>query len=133
MKAVVTSVPLALKFGHLYYGTQQNRGPHPNTTSYLFSVAELAKGHRNLGHAPAGSVYSALCRAYPIETGASNLKKLVQITKKCKRCQLFTKQLNRYRTMLPEQCLFNFDVDIDVMFIRQVPVLHAVCKQTHFF
>lgn len=77
-------------------------------------------------------MYSALRRAYPIETGSSDLDKLVEVTKQCKGCQLFTKQPNRYRAVLPEQCVFNFDVAIDVMFIRQVPILHAVCKQKHF-
>lgn len=88
--------------------------------------------HHNLGHAPAGSVYSALRRTYPIEADGSDLEKLQKITKQCKGCQLFSKQPNRYRAVLPDQCVFKYDVVIDVMFIAGIPVLHAVCRQTHF-
>lgn len=95
-------------------------------------MAELAKVHQNLGHASAGSVYSALRRACPIKTGASDLDKLCVVTEQCKDCQLFSKQPNRYRPVLPEQCVFNFDVAIDIMLIGQVPILHAVCKPKHF-
>lgn len=34
--------------------------------------------------------------------------------------------------ILPEQCMFNFGVAIDVMFIRYQQIFHAFCKQTHF-
>lgn len=124
-ESIGITLPLTLKFGHLYY-----EGPRMN--DYLFSMIELAQVHRNLGHAPAGSVYSALRRAYPIETDATDLAKLQEITKQCKGCQLFSKQPNRYRAVLPDQCVFNYDVAIDVMFISGNPVLHAVCRQTHF-
>lgn len=123
-KAIGVRLPLVLKFGHLYY-----EGPPGD---YLFSTAELAQVHRNLGHATAGSVYSALRRAYPIETGASDLDKLKMITKQCKGCQMFSKQPNRYRAPLPDQCVFNYDVAVDVFFILSQPILHVVCRQTHF-
>lgn len=124
-RSVGVTVNLVRKFGHLYY-----EGSPP--FEYLFSSTELAQIHRNLGHAPPGSVYSALRHAYPVETGATDLKKLENITKSCKGCQLYSKQPNRYRAVLPEQCIFNFDVAIDVMFIRGQAILHAVCRQTHF-
>lgn len=119
------TISLTLKFKHLYYI------PHPSL-DFLFSSSELAQIHRNLGHAPPGSIYSALRRAYPIETGASDLVKLQEISKSCKACQLNSITPNRYRVVLPEQCVFNFDVALDVMFIRSQPVLHAVCRRTHF-
>lgn len=50
---VGVTVTLVRKFGHLYY-----EGSLP--FEYLFSSTELAQIHRNLGHAPLGSVYSAL-------------------------------------------------------------------------
>lgn len=129
---VGVNISLTLKFGHIYYEAKTDHSLYIDGTEFLFSMSELAQVHRNLGHAPAGSVYSALRRAYPIEAGASDLDKLAEVTKQCKGCQLFSKQPNRYRAVLPEQCVFNFDVAINVMFIRQVPILHAVCKQTHF-
>ena len=56
----LVTLPPVFKLGHLYY----ERPPHHE---YLFSTNELAQVHRNLGHAPAGSVYNA-SRAYPIDT-----------------------------------------------------------------
>lgn len=95
IKSVGTKISLTLKFGHLYYEAFMAN------TDYVFSIAELAQVHRNPGHAPSGSVYSSLRRAYPIETGSSDLDKLIEVTKQCKGCHLFTKQPNRYRTVLP--------------------------------
>lgn len=115
-----------LEDNHLYY-------EGPPAGEFLFSSSELAQIHRNLGHAPAGAVYSALRRTYSIETDTSDLTKLQQINEQCKGCQLYSKQPNRYRAVLPYQCVFNFDVALDVMFIYQRPILHAVCRQTHFY
>lgn len=119
------SIPLVFKFNHLYYESS-------NANEFLFSFAELAKTHKNFGHAPAWSAYGELHRAYPLETEATYLQKLQGIAKSCKKFQLFFKKLDRYRSILPEQCLFNFDVAIDVMFIRNQSVINAICKQTHF-
>jgi len=124
-KAIGFPLPLVFKFGHLYY-----EGSPPN--EFLFSTCELAQIHRNLGHAPAGTVYSALRLVYPIEAGASDLEKLQNITAQCKGCQLCAQQPNRYRAVLPDHCVFNYDVTIDVMFISGTPILHAVCRQIHF-
>ena len=124
-KTIGVTVPLKFKLGHLYYEP-------PGTNEYLFSMIELAQIHRNLGHAPPGSVYSTLRRAYPIEAEASDLEKLQAVTKQCNGCQLFSLQPNRYRAVLPDQCVFNYDVALDVMFFTKIPILHAVCLQTHF-
>jgi hypothetical protein len=125
LRSIGVTIPLTFKFGHLYY-------EDATINECLFSSSEFAKIHGNLGHAPPGAVYSALRRAYPVESGASDLEKLQEISKSCKGCQLYSKQPNRYRAVLPDQCVFNFDVALDVMFIRGQPILHAVCRQTHF-
>ena len=75
---------------------------------------------------------SALRRAYPIETGTSDQRKLTEIGEQCKGCQLFSKQLNRYRAVLPDQCVFNYNVAVAVTIIHESAILHAVCRQTHF-
>ena len=116
---------MKFKLGHLYYEP-------PGTNECLFSIIELARIHLNLGHAPPGSVYSARRRAYPIEAEASDFEKLQAITKQCKGCQLFSRQPNRYRAVLPDKCVFNYDVALDVIFFTKIPILHAVCRQTHF-
>ena len=45
---------------------------------------------------------------------------------------MFTKKPNRYRSVMPEQCVFNFDVAVDVLFILIQPIIHVVWGQTHF-
>ena len=37
----------------------------------------------------------------------------------------------RYRSAAPDDIVFNLDVAIDIMFIDGIPIIHAVCKQTH--
>lgn len=79
LRSLATTIPLVFRYNHLYY--------EPNTNAeILFSSAELAQIHRNLGYAPPSFVYSALRRAYPVETGASNLQELQELTKLCKAC-----------------------------------------------
>ena len=63
---------------------------------------------------------------------ATDLEKLKQVVAQCKGCQMHSRQPNRYRAVLPEQCVFNYDVAVDVMFIHQQPILHVLCRQTHF-
>lgn len=120
-------VTLSLSYldGHLYY-------TGPQYGSFLFSTMELAQINRNLGYAPAEAVFSVLKLAYSIETEVSDLHKLQDITQSCKGCLLYSKQPNRCRAVLPDRCIFNFDVAIDVMYIQNHPVLHIVCRQTHF-
>lgn len=77
-------------------------------------------------------MYSSLRRAYPIETGSTDLEKLQDITQRGKGCQLYTKKHNRYRAVLTDQCVFNYDVAVDVMFIAGHQILYVVCRQTHF-
>ena len=104
----------------------------PTADECLFSVSKLAQIHRNLGHAPAGSVYSALRRSQLIETGCSDLEKLINIGKQCKGCQLFAKQPNRYRAVLPDQCVFNYDVALD-SHVHSWQCYSACCVRTDSF
>lgn len=98
----------------------------------MFRTIELAQIHRIIGHVSAGAIFNALKRACPIVTEASDLSKLQDITKSCKGCQLYVEQPNRYQVVLPNQCVFNFDVAIDVMYIDNHATLQIVCKQSHF-
>lgn len=38
-----------------------------------------------------------------------------------------------YRFILSEQSVSTFDVALEVIFIRNLPVFLAACRQTHFF
>lgn len=33
---------------------------------------------------------------------------------------------------MPEHYVYNFKVAIDIIFIQKIPILHVVCRQTHF-
>lgn len=118
------SLPLSYKHGHLYI-------QYPDDIC-LFTASELARIHRNLGHPSAKSAYDALQRAYPLNTTIDDYKKLVTISGKCYGCQRFSRKPNRYRATLPDPCVFNQDIVLDVMFIDKRAVLHIVCKQTCF-
>lgn len=123
--ALQISLLLTFKDSHLYY-----TGPSPAET--LSGRSELVQVHRNLGHAPAGSVYSALRRAYPIETNYSDLEELEDITEQYKQCHLWAKQPNQYRALLPDNCLSDFVVAVNVRYLKQQLILHVVCRQTYF-
>lgn len=75
----------------MYY--EANNEPETKTAGheYLFSMMRLRQIHCILRHAPVESFYSTLRRAYPLETGAPNLAKLVEVTNQCKGFQLLTK------------------------------------------
>lgn len=84
--------------------------------------------HSNLGHACSGTVFSTLKRAYPMETETSDLLKWQDMTQSCKGCQLYSKRPNKYWTVLPDQCVFNFDVVIDVMCIK-ITLCFTFCEK----
>lgn len=77
----------------------------------------FAKIHCNLGYRPLRLLYSALCRAYSIESNTSGLNKSQKIISQCKGFQLYAKQTNRYRKMPSDRCIFNVDVTIHIMFV----------------
>lgn len=124
-REIGVSLDLVHKFKDLYY-------EFPPEVYIMLSFSELTQLHKNFGHAPPGSVYSALKRGYPVETSPSDLEKLKEITAQCNGCQFKARGPNRTRVLLPEHYVFNFDVAIDVMFEEGKPILHAVCRQTHF-
>lgn len=86
-------------------------------------MAEFALGSQNIKHARSESVYKALTRACFNKTGNSGLKKFSEMMKHRKICQLSNQQPNRYSAILLVQSVLNCDIDIDVMFVRQIFVL----------
>lgn len=131
-KKVGVTISLTLVSGQLYLQPKADRIWYIVGTDFLFSTSEIAQVHCKLGHAPAGSVYSALRRAYSIKAGASDLEKSIETTKQCRGFQIFSKRPNSYRAVLPKRGVFNFDVAINDMFNRHVSILHAVCRQMYF-
>lgn len=65
-------------------------------------MAKLSQMHRNLGKFPTGLVYITLRRAYPIETGASDLQKLQDITMQREGSHFYTKKPNIYPAVLSD-------------------------------
>lgn len=110
LQALIVRIPLVFKFNNLYY-------ENPNKNELLFLLAKLARIHGNACYNATGSVYSVLCSTFKTKAGARDLKNLQDITKTCKGFQLFSKRPSRYRIILPEKGVFNFDVAFDIMFI----------------
>lgn len=119
------TLPLKYKLKHLCYEFLDHN-------QILLSFTELPQAHKIFWHAPPSSVYNVLKHGYPIETSSSGLKKLTEITAQCMACQLKVRGLNRTLVIIPEQCVFNLDVSIEVMFEEQTPILKAVYRHTHF-
>lgn len=124
-KATGTTISLVLKLRRLYYETSL-------TNIYFFSTSELAQVHCNLGHAQHELIHSPLRQAHPIKTGSTVLSKLQKITKSCKGRQLYSKQPNRYRSTLLDQCIFSYNIAVSVTFIVSHSIFYVVCRQTHF-
>lgn len=76
---------------------------------------------------------------YTVLSAGPTTSKLHQMTFKscnifqlCKGSHHYGEQPYRYRKMLPDECVFNYSVAIEVMFINSVPILRAVLWLTHF-
>lgn len=105
-------------FGHLCYKAVNEQTHYMDNIECIFSSVELVQVFQNLGNAASRPMYNELHHEYSVETGAAGLNKLFHITKRCKACHLFTKQPNRQRVVLIELCAFNFDVIINITFIK---------------
>lgn len=73
LRALRVTLPLVTKYRHLYY-------QFPSDVQFIFSFSKRSQGHKNLGHAPPGTVTGALRRAYTTESSPNDHKKLQEIT-----------------------------------------------------
>lgn len=97
LRSLNIKLPVVIKDNHLYY-------EGPSRGEILFSSAELAQIHRKLGHAPVGASYSALRRAYPIETDATDLKSL-------KKSPLIVRDVN-YTQSSPKDTVLYYHINV---------------------
>lgn len=47
-------------------------------------------------------------------------------------CQLYSMPPSRYPIVLSNQCTFNFDFTIDVVYTNSSPVPHIICEKAHY-
>ncbi|KAF1350556.1 hypothetical protein EJ07DRAFT_169093 [Lizonia empirigonia] len=116
--------PIVRKWGHPWLLLDDQE----TATHYLTEV-ELAQLHRRFGHPAAGRLYKVLARAGYDDVDAATIEK---INKFCHQCQITGKAPGRFRFTLRDDIDFNYRLIVDVMYINQRPVLHAVDEATAF-
>ncbi|KAK1914262.1 hypothetical protein P3342_007508 [Pyrenophora teres f. teres] len=117
--------PIVRKWGHPWLLLNK----HETATQYL-TEGELQQLHRRFGHPAAARLYKVLVKAGHDDIDRTLLDK---INKFCHQCQITAKAPGRFRFTLRDENLdFNSRVIVDIMYINQKPVLHAVDEATVF-
>ncbi|KAF1828306.1 hypothetical protein BDW02DRAFT_652134 [Decorospora gaudefroyi] len=100
-----------------------------DTAAHYLTESELRQLHRRFGHPAADRLHKILTKA-----GHDNVHKDIidRINKFCHQCQLYSKAPGRFRFTIRDDIDFNFRLIVDVMYIHQKPVLHAVDEATAF-
>ena len=124
--------PVIRRYGHaflLWYTsayTLATESPALNPC-YLTDV-KLWRLHRHFGHLSVHRLHQLLERSgYNME-----LEALHYLTKYCKQCQKHGQSSSRFAFTLKDDLDFNYNVIIDIMYIKSKPVLHLVDEATRF-
>jgi hypothetical protein len=126
------TTPVIRRFGHpfLVWGTScgtyliESFAENP---CFLTEV-ELRRIHRRFGHPSTEKLRRVLERAgHDVDRAAAE-----QIRKVCEYCQKHGKSPGRFKFSLHEDVDFNHTVIIDIMYIDNKPLLHAVDEATRF-
>jgi hypothetical protein len=90
--------------------------------NYLREV-ELRRLHRRFGHPSVARLHKVLQSAgHPVEASA-----IEALTRVCHQCQLNAPRPARVKFTLHDECEFNYEVIVDIMYLEgNKPVLHAV-------
>ena len=117
-------LPVVRKLGHAYY----QWGPE-----VLYTYPELQKIHKHFFHAKPERLYNVMKRAEVANVVPETLKQLQDVASACDVCQRLAREPSRFRVALPEEdTCFNRLVYVDLMFVEQQAVLHAVDSDTLF-
>ena len=93
-------------------------------------MSGIRKLHRNLDYPSAQKAYDSLQLAYPHETKRADFEMLKNIAANFFGFQPFAIMPNRYRAVLPDKIIFNYEVNLDIMFLERSMALHACFKHT---
>jgi hypothetical protein len=102
-------VPLAHKFGHIYYDWSE--------TPILYSKSELIRLHKHFFHPLALKMIDLICQAKPEEADETTRKTLKEISRLCKTCQYLNHKTHRFRVSMPKECIYNEELALDLMWI----------------
>lgn len=116
--------PIVRKWGHPWLLCDATE-----TAIHYLTETELRQLHRRFGHPAAERFHKVLSRAGYNDVSQEVIK---SITKVCHQCQLHGKAPGRFKFTIHDDVDFNFKVIVDVMYINQKPVLHAVDEATAF-
>jgi hypothetical protein len=116
--------PVVRKWGHPWLLLDNTE-----TAVHYLTETELRQLHRRFGHPAADRLYRVLEKA-----GCNDVRKdiLDKITKFCHQCQMHSKAPGRFKFTIRDDADFNHQIIVDVMYINQKPVLHAVDEATGF-
>lgn len=95
-------------------------------------MTELQHLHRAFGHSSVDKLAKLLEKADP--SAQSDLRKsLEEIASGCEPCQLNSAAPRRFKLSCRLDDELRFDAEAgDLMYIRNIPMLHLVCTHTHF-
>eukprot|EP00170_Pyropia_yezoensis_P002031 contig_8686_g2035 len=117
-------LPVVRKLGHAYC---QGGAEVP------YTYPELQKIHKHFFHAKPERLYNVMKRAEVANVVPEALKQLQDVASACDACQRLAREPSRVHVALPEKdTCFNRLVYVDLMFVEQQAVLHAVDSDTLF-
>ncbi|KAI1798510.1 putative transposase [Daldinia bambusicola] len=118
--------PIVRKWGHPWFLLNERE----QTIAYChLTETELRTIHRRFGHPAAERLHNILTKA-----GFDEIDKTIidKINKYCHQCQMHGSAPGRFKFTLKNDVDFNHSVYVDVMYIKNRPVLHAIDKATSF-
>ncbi|MDB5910367.1 MAG: polyprotein [Massilia sp.] len=118
-------VPVTRKWGHAWLHVSKEKTLACN---YL-TEGELRRLHRRFGHPSVTRLHKVLqASGHPVE-----IKALEFLTKVCHQCQMNAQRPTRFKFTLRDDCEFNYELIIDIMYLDgNKPVLHVVDTATAF-
>ncbi|EED14740.1 conserved hypothetical protein [Talaromyces stipitatus ATCC 10500] len=117
-------VPVIRKRGHPWFFLDEKYAPE----AFLTEV-EMRRLHRRFGHPAVDRLHKVLKRAGHLDV---DYKMLAQIEEFCHHCQINRQAPRRYRFTLHDDCEYNYEIVVDVMYLDGKPVLHIVDWATSF-
>ena len=99
----------------------------------LYTEKELKRLHRVFGHPSVVALQNLLKRANPDEFGPELRQALEEISSACGTCATYASKPRRFKiTIGIDDLRFNHVLAVDVMYIRNKPILHVVDEATHY-
>ncbi|EED20782.1 conserved hypothetical protein [Talaromyces stipitatus ATCC 10500] len=117
-------VPVIHKRGHPWFFLDEKYAPE----AFLTEV-EMRRLHQRFGHPAVDRLHKVLKRAGHLDV---DYKVLAQIEEFCHHCQMNRQAPKRFKFTLHDDCEYNYEIVVDVMYLDGKPVLHIVDWATSF-